>query len=450
MTLVGGSARFLVPFLFVASLGCRQVLGIHHRDVEDAGATTEAAAAQPTKGRCGAIVYASEPCAQCMDEGCCGVAQTCHDDSQCDAAAACFLACAAGDSDCRGRCQAFYGQPNQLHELTSCRARNCAVQCDEPCGDMNNGVSSCDSCIATSCCEAAEACASDSDCLRLQDCRSNCLSGATTCPDDCQTRYSGAGPRHAAWSQCTQTTCADFCRIGTAWSCLDQPKAWPLPPKPDAITFSLTIVDLLEEKPFHQVEVRACAKLDATCARPLDSKIADDTGTVTMRVPVGTVGFDGYLEISKGTLDGTGPPIYPSLWFPVPPYIAGGSKGTGQFVSTEEFVALEILTGVSDDPMRGAIALNARDCNFTPAGGVAFKADKADKATQSFYFVNGAPDTTAKATDAQAAIGGIVNLPAGLAVITGTLPDQGDKPIGNLTFIIRPGTLTAAFFMPPP
>jgi hypothetical protein len=443
--------------LVIASSGCRQVLGVHHRELaatesvadaepDDGGA--EAAPAEPTIGKCGSMLYLSEPCATCMDESCCGVAQTCHDDPQCSAAAQCYLACDAGDSDCRGRCQAFYAEPDLLLELVACRSRNCGEQCDEPCGDLNNGVSTCDTCIADSCCSAARTCASDADCLRLQVCRNNCLSGSTTCPNDCQTRFSGAAPKYAAWTQCTQSTCANACKVGTSWSCIEQPTPWPKPSKFDDISFSITAVDLLTEKPFSKVEVRACARLDVQCLQPLDTQIADDNGTVTLKVHVGTVGFDGYLEFTKGSLGGTGSAIYPALWFPVPPYIQGGNKGKSQFVSADDFPALELITGVTDDPTRGHIALNARDCNFTPAGGVAFSSDKADADSRTFYFINGNPDTSAKATDSQAAIGGIVNLKPGLVLVTGTLVAQ-QKKIGDLTFIVRPATMTTAFFLPP-
>jgi hypothetical protein len=462
MAPLGGSTRFLAFVLGFMAVGCRQVLAIHHRelavdvdagadgDTDDGGADDAPTEAQPTAGKCGSLLYPSESCATCMDDACCGVAQTCRDDAQCGASAHCYLACAADDSDCRGRCQAFYGQPDPLLEVLACRARNCGEACGEPCGDLNNGVSTCDTCVASSCCAAARACANDADCLRLQVCRSNCLSGSTACPTDCQTRFSGSATKYSAWTQCTQNTCANACKLGTSWACLDHPVPWPKPSKFDDISFRFTAVDLRTEKPFSKVQVRACARLDVECTDPLDTQIADDTGTVTLRVHPGVVGFDGYLEFTKGALGGDGGEIYPALWFPVPPYIQGGDKGKSQFVSKSDFVALELITGITDDPTRGHLALNARDCSFTPAGGVAFSADKADSASRTFYFINGNPDTSAKATDSQTAIGGIVNLKAGLVLVTGKLVEQQMRTIGEITFIVRPGTMTAAFFQPTP
>jgi len=52
----------------------------------------------------------------------------------------------------------------------------------------------------------------------------------------------------------------------------------------------------------------------------------------------------------------------------------------------------------------------AADCGFTPAPGVSFLVDSADRDTQSFYLVGGVPVSTAMATDTSA-LGGFLNLP---------------------------------------
>ena len=94
---------------------------------------------------------------------------------------------------------------------------------------------------------------------------------------------------------CTQNTCGEACLAGRDWSCLDAP-LWPSPSKLEDITFSATIADLLTEDPYIGAAVKACQRTDLDCIKPISSAVTDETGLVSLTVPVGTSGFDGFLE----------------------------------------------------------------------------------------------------------------------------------------------------------
>jgi hypothetical protein len=221
---------------------------------------------------------------------------------------------------------------------------------------------------------------------------------------------------------------------------------------PGKVTFSITFVDFSSERPFVGAAIKACDKLDFACTAPLAQSTTDGTGTVAVSVPAGLVGFDGYLDISGGKVDGTGSVSFPALWYPVPYVISDGWRGRSQILSADEFPQLAIASGTVIDPARGHIAVNAADCAFTPAAGVSYSADAVDRKTQSFYLIGGVPVSSATATD-QSGIGGFINLPtalpARLVVVRATSQAAGGKSMGSLTFVVRPGTVTTTNLYPP-
>jgi hypothetical protein len=237
------------------------------------------------------------------------------------------------------------------------------------------------------------------------------------------------------------------CQSGHDWDCLDKPYPWFTPQTLEKVTFSLTIVDLLSEKPFAGVMVKACNKTDLQCASPYDQATADANGLVSLTVPIGTVGFDGYLDMTGGD-NGAGSTIFPALWYPIPYVISGGWRGRSQFVSTNDFPLLAAATGADIDPTRGHFAADADNCNFLAPAGVSYTADSADAKTRAFYFVNGVPSTSATQTEPPSAIGGFVNLPARVVLISGFSSQAGGRKIAQRTFAIRAGSFTVSTFPP--
>jgi hypothetical protein len=430
----------------LSAAGCKQILGLHERT--ESISTDGGDAPKAAQGKCGSLKYPSESCATCMDTSCCAEASACHQNESCDPAYDCLNSC-GDDGACRARCAAFYARTDTLLGLTSCREEKCAAECGLSCGGFGYSVPGCDQCVKSTCCAAASACAKNLECLKLDLCRTNCLYGSTTCPAECDAQYPLGTTDYAPWLVCLQNDCAAACQTGRGWQCLDAPFFWPKPKALGQITFSVTVVDLLSEQPYAGATVKACQRIDLLCANPLDETTADATGLVSLTVPSGSIGFDGYLDITGGD-NGAGSTIFPAMWYPVPPVIAGGWRGTVQFVSTADLPILGAATGAEIDPTRGHFAANADDCNFSPAGGVSFTADSADDKTKSFYFLQGLPNISATATDPANPIGGFVNLPAKLVLIRAFSAIAGGKKMGEASYGIRAATFTTSSFPPAP
>jgi hypothetical protein len=457
----------------LGSLGCVQVLGLHDRangaNKSDGGASLEAgesveidasdagAEASPNvvvSGTCGPLHHSSASCAACMDQNCCADATACGVDEACQEATDCLANCT--NATCRARCGTFYTHPDTLLALRACRLNQCAAQCGSSCGEFATSNHGCQACRESACCAEATACAKTVACAKLDLCQSNCA-GAPNCPLDCNSQYPEATNDYAAWTECANQQCAAQCQTGQDWACLESPILWPRPRATGTIAFSVTLVDLFSETPYAGASVKACDKLDFQCILPQSSATSDDMGRVDLTLSGGLNGFDGYLDITGGRNE-SGNPIYPAIWYPEPTVIADGWRGTFQFISVDEFSVLGAVTQTTIDPLRGHFAANAADCDFSGASTVSFSVDTQDLETRPFYFVNGAPATTATATD-RSAIGGFVNLPAGaedggvggrLVLVTAKSGAAGGKPLGSLSVIIRPGRFTTTSFPPQP
>jgi hypothetical protein len=436
----------------VVGSGCVQVLGLHERsEAADGGVGPSGTGADSVfvgAAQCGQLASTSASCASCMDQDCCAESKACAADPACVEASGCLAGCS--DADCRARCSVFYSLPDTLIALRSCRVRRCSSPCDATCGEAASANAACQACLQTSCCDPATACASNVSCAGLQLCRSNCFV-ASSCPADCESKFPEGTTDFGKLLSCDDS-CASACQPGLAWQCLDGPILWPKPKNVGNINFSVTFVDFSSERPFVGVTVKACSKLDFSCATPLATSSSDGTGLVALTVPAGLAGFDGYLDVSGGKIDGSGSAAYPALWYPVPFVVADGWRGRTQLLSADEFPALAEVTGTALDPTRGHFGANALDCAFGPASGVSFSADAADAKTQSYYLVGGVPVGSATSTD-QSGLGGFINLPtngpARLVVVRAVSSAAGGKTMGMLTFVVRPGTLTAMSTFPP-
>jgi hypothetical protein len=440
---------------------CKQILGLQDRselvETSDAGdAASDVVTPVPTKGMCGGATHPSQACADCMDQNCCAETTACENDPACKLEFDCLYQC-GDDGACRARCTQFYNRGEPLIQVTGCRERSCSAECGLSCGGFGYAVPGCDECVRQSCCGAAKACAGNDDCQRLDLCRTNCLAGSTNCPPACDQQFAAGTADYAPWLNCVQNTCATACAPGKGWQCLDNPTPWPKPTGLGNITFSANIVDLLSENPYSGALVKACKKLDLDCADPLDMNMTDATGLVSLTVPAGSVGFDGYLEITGGdngtNADAGASPIFPALYYPVPPIVSPGWRGRLQFISASDLSLLAVFVTVDIDPARGHFAANASDCNFSNAGGVSFTADAVtanpnDMKIKGFYFINGVPNIHATETDALTSIGGFVNLPPGSTLISATSSAAGGKKMGTITYNIRAGWFTTSSFPP--
>jgi hypothetical protein len=468
-----GALAFRAALLVTS--GCEQILSLHDRSEavdastpntadETPGAQAEAGPADgssssattpdaadaggPTAGHCGSLLHPSAACASCMDQSCCAQAQACANDPACREASACLAMCA--DDACRAQCALFYTLPDALIALRSCRVSDCAAACGSSCGEFASAIPGCQACEEATCCSTSAGCAADAACSGLNLCVSNCF-GAASCPNECQSRYAGGVTAYTASLSCSNQ-CAAQCAPGQTWSCLDAPIAWPKPNAVGNVAFSVTFVSFTTEEPFVGAKVKACSKLDFACTSPIDTAVTDATGRVTVHVPTGLSGFDGYLDVTGGSVGDGGPGAFPTIWYPIPYVIADGWRGRTLLLSTDEFMGLTMATATTLDPTRGHVAMNAADCAFTPASGVRFSADSSDQATVRYYLVGGVPVTTATETDSSG-IAAFVNLPtmspARLTVVSATAGAANSKSMGSFTFIVRAGTLTTSGLFPP-
>jgi hypothetical protein len=445
-------ARF-APFALLAVSGCVQILGLHDRSVaDDAGADNstlgDAGGPPLVAGQCGQLLHPSASCAACMDANCCSQARACAGDPSCDEASNCLAKCS--DAACRAQCAVFDAQPDTLFALRSCRVQQCATACGSSCGEAASAVDACQTCEQESCCAQETACAIDTACADLNLCIANCF-GAASCPSQCQAQFPLGTADYGNLFAC-QNQCASPCAPGQSWSCLDGPIAWPKPASVGNISFSVTFVNFFSEQPFAGATVKACSKLDFTCATPLDTGTTDTTGLVALTVPSGLSGFDGYLDVTGGKAGGTGAPVFPAIWYPVPFVVADGWRGRTLLLGSDEFTSIAAATNTTPDPTRGHIAVNAVDCAFGPAADVTFSVEGADQNTVGFYLVGGVPATSATATD-QSGIAAFenvpTNVPARLTLVGATAGAASGKTMGTMSFIVRPGTLTTPSSFPP-
>jgi hypothetical protein len=450
MTLSGRDFRVAVAAFVLAALpGCKQILGLHDRSegIQDDGGTQ---VIKPVAGQCGSLRHPSASCAACMDQNCCPEATACHDDPACDPAWDCNMTC-GDDGACRARCTTFFTRANTLVDVNVCREKSCRAECGLSCGGFGYTAPGCSACVKQTCCSTAADCAQNGDCVKLDVCRSNCIAGSSTCPPECERTYSGGVAELAPWIDCVQNMCSDACQPGRNWQCLESKTPWLKPKSAGEITFALSIVEIVSEKPFVGHTLKACSKFDKDCANPLSTAVTNEDGFGALTVPAGSVGFDGYVDIT-GVDPGDGSAIFPAIWYPSPNIVSSGWRGRVQFVSNASLQSLAALTGAIIDPARGHFAAAAQDCNFAAAGGVTFDADTKDDKTTVFYFVGGIPKTGALQTDPLSGIGGYINLPTDRVSLVTARVQVADtsKVVGSVAYILRPGTFTTTSIPPMP
>ncbi len=226
------------------------------------------------------------------------------------------------------------------------------------------------------------------------------------------------------------------------WSCVGQ-VTWPASAVPKA-EVNLTFTKLIGSGTLEGLNVKVCDKADATCSAPLAMEVTDAMGAVKLFVSTGATGFDGYLDVSGGT-------VVPALIYYLPPIGADIPAGTLEVpLVTEDNLALitGLAGGLSLDPTRGQLLALAYDCAGDNAVGVQIAASNADAKSTQAYLQGSALSLEAKQTDES---GGsvIFNLPAGASDISVTLPGAGTLTAKS-GVTIRAGAFTYATLPPTP
>ena len=265
-------------------------------------------------------------------------------------------------------------------------------------------------CLATSACSVAV----DPD--RVQ-CETN---------SDCSARGSAF-----AGSVCIES----LCQPDPKWSCVGQPRPTATSSGPFQAPF--LIQHLITQNPLTGVNATLCRKLDVTCDKILGGDIlTDEAGKVSLAV---TSGFDGYARFQS-------PEIAPALYFFNPPVISDLPQFSLSIGGPEVIALLALQAGVQQQPDRGVLLINARDCTGAPAAGVQLTSSEDDALAQSFYSVQGLPSDKATATDSSG-YGGVLNAATGTITVTGTVAATGLE-LGRVTLLAQANTLTYGAVVP--
>lgn len=427
---VVGCAALALP-LGVCAVSCRQILGIEERhQATDSGAGRTSSPAA---------------CAACRGAACDAELALCDGDAECKSVAGCVERCDANDAECTAWCLGSIARPEAFAGMVACSSEACTGKCVEgTCGELRYGSDECDACVRENCCAENAACSANDACANLDFCDKRCLpAGSVKCTDDCKAAYPEGGDDWAARDSCAAGACAEACARGRAWACLEDRRPYEQPAQSGDITFHMTVAEFLSNAPYAGVTVKACERRDFDCKRPFDTTTTDASGRFELTVPSGGGGFDGYLDLSGDTL-------YPALFYFTPPLVAGGPRGHLQLPSAENLERLVGLLGEAADPERGHLALVPWDCTLAPAPGVSLSLVPDDSEATRYYFAQQVPSLAPTQTGTDPAIGGFVNVRGNTSVTVRATVVAGARVSSDLSFYVRPGTLTTGAMPPSP
>ena len=425
---------------------CRQIVGIQD------------GVGDPTRA-CG-LPYGTNECAECAATSCCNESAACSADPACAPYESCLESC-KGDPACRSRCVVDFpsGTAAPVASLSACLASKCETECNLACGGLASSetppdaAAACQSCLTTSACAPAEACASSVDCeAAFQQCSLACPTW--DCAETCRTAHGapvvpGSDPDGGPFTSFIREwsgACATACASGDYWSCVGH-VGWPAPKSP-SVTVTYTGFEYVSHAPVASLNISVCNPLDLACARPLASGQTDATGTVVLNLlnppDSNGLGLNGYFQVSSP--DKTYVPNIVYWGYPMSeannplPMDAYGLN-----ITVEEDEQLAAALGVTVDPTRGQIFANVEDCLFNSAPGVQVTLDDHDPAIHEFYGIGNLMPT---ATD-QTGVAIFTNVPVGNVNVTAT-PLALGAPSSKVTVQVRAGWITGANLFPTP
>jgi len=260
------------------------------------------------------------------------------------------------------------------------------------------------------------------------------------------------------------------------WRCLTDPVKQPHPTAATAHV-RLPVCDVLLgcSTPLTGLTGKLCAKLDPGCGSPLPNSVAYANGVFSFDVPTGTLGFDGYLQVTApaapcndhdvfgdassalcGLLpqcDLTAPdascfmPTYaPSLRFFNPPIVADADLPALSIATMATSLAIGRATGGTLEPSKGSLLVTAKDCDGVGAEGITLAlVEPQDGETRLLYTENGLLSTARRETDT-----------SGIGVFVGATPgyinvvarDSAGLRIGGVGAQIVAGATSYALLFP--
>ncbi len=383
-------------------------------------------------------------CQTCVASKCCSQASACAADSNCAAYESCLLDCGS-DYTCRDQCAIDHptGASARVPLLDQCVASACNDACGMTCGltivpTPPDAAPTCASCLGSRVCTQARACGTSLQCETLAQCLAGC--SAIDCHETCLALDDGG--IFTGVEVATATECLKPCGIGTFWACAGN-VAWPeLAPGDQAPT--LTLTDSTTGQGVAGASVTACGLSDRSCATPVGEGTSDAAGQVTLALPAQTnlrLGFQGYFDVKA-------PGDVEELFFLTSPLTVAHARIALTLLSQVGFTDQTSSVGVTLDPTRGQIAVEAVDCLFTPASDVVFTAQGTDAQSKLVYLAGGSFLASATSTDITG-FAFLLNVPVGTVTLEATPKSLGSVS-SKVNVFTRAGVLTSVLALPTP
>lgn len=196
--------------------------------------------------------------------------------------------------------------------------------------------------------------------------------------------------------------------------------------------------------------LRACAKEDAQCIRPLDrveipgAYDGEEQPAGSLEVPTGIQGWQGYAELTSVA-------HAPILAFELPPVTESRAAVTlplSPFFLYASAVATAV--GITTDPVLGTVGFEATDCAGAPATGALVTIEGAAEDVRPVYFKGDVPLLGEVGTEAESGgIGMLFNVGPGRVTLQITHALTGER-IGETQIQVRTGALTTVHLAPTP
>lgn len=222
------------------------------------------------------------------------------------------------------------------------------------------------------------------------------------------------------------------------WSCLGN-VVFDTPTESTA-TITSNVVAFGTGDPAVDIAYDVCGFADTNCGSPIFSGMTDEAGVAMFDVPLGDIGFDGYVQVT------TSATFYPTLAFFNPPIVEDSDLGLA-LIQNSVFDLFAQALGVTVDSSRGHLAFLVLDCGGAPASGVTLSVSTADSDSTFAYVVDGGPAPNATETAGDGAIG-VFNIPEGPAVITATNSDN--QTVAEYGFFVVAGAISQSNIVPSP
>ncbi len=232
------------------------------------------------------------------------------------------------------------------------------------------------------------------------------------------------------------------------WSCLGNvPQRTPTAATA-AVHFNM--VEPVQGMPVAGVAVKVCTSLaDTTCGDAGAPATSDSNGVVDLTVPLGTKGFAGYFDCAV-TNDVT------ILNVVLPPFAADVPMYQRVQWSAAAFqVVFNTTSGIEwHSTTHGLIGFEVHDCGAytgvrpNVAAGVTVEVTSAAPSAKTGYIDTKSSkiDTTRTSTD-KSGLGGVVDIPAGMATIRWKLAATG-QTLGQIAVPVRVGVATMVTLPP--